>query len=46
MFKSKNIVVTNATTHCKLKQDRKIVFNSNISIEFAKVLQHLWVYEE
>jgi hypothetical protein len=26
MFKSENVVVTNVTTHCKLKQDIKIVF--------------------
>ena len=37
MFKSENIVVTNGTTHCKLKQSSKIVFfNSNTSIEFIK----------
>ena len=38
MFKLKNIVVTNGTTHCKLKQDSKIVlFNSNTLIWFTNV---------
>jgi hypothetical protein len=36
MFKSENIVDTNGTTHCKLKQDIKIVFNSNTLIELTK----------
>ena len=42
MFKSRNIIVTNAKTQYKLKKGSKIVFKSNILIEFAKVLQHLW----
>ena len=39
MFKPENIVVTNGTTHCKLKQENEIVFflNSNTLIEFTKI---------
>jgi hypothetical protein len=39
MFKPENIIVTNGTTHCKLKQGSEIVFffNLNTLIGFAKV---------
>ena len=40
MLKSENIVDTNGTTHCKLKQGSKIVFHFkySTSIEFTKSL--------
>jgi hypothetical protein len=37
MFKLENIIVTNGTTHCRLTQGSKIIFQSNTSIEFTKV---------
>jgi hypothetical protein len=41
MFKSENIVVTNGTTHCILKQSSKILSQLKYLLEFTKVFVHL-----